>query len=59
MDSAVTHPWERDSVCKFLKMIYEQRIQSKSGLEHITVVEEARNVAPARRRRTRGAWEKG
>jgi DNA helicase HerA-like ATPase len=32
-----------------LKMIYEQRIQSKSGLEHITVVEEARNVAPARR----------
>ncbi|HYB45345.1 MAG TPA: ATP-binding protein [Nitrososphaerales archaeon] len=32
-----------------LKMIYEQRIQSKSGLEHITVVEEARNIAPARR----------
>jgi len=32
-----------------LKMIYEQRLQSKSGLEHITVVEEARNVAPARR----------
>jgi DNA helicase HerA-like ATPase len=32
-----------------LKMIYEQRLRSRSGLEHITVVEEARNVAPARR----------
>ncbi len=32
-----------------MKMIYEHRIRRKSGLEHITVVEEARNVAPARR----------
>lgn len=32
-----------------LKMIYEQRMQSRGALEHITVVEEARNVAPARR----------
>jgi hypothetical protein len=33
----------------FLKMIYEYRIQRKSGLEHLTVVEEAKNIAPARR----------
>ncbi|HUI85814.1 MAG TPA: ATP-binding protein [Nitrososphaerales archaeon] len=32
-----------------LKMIYEYRIQRRSGLEHLTVVEEARNLAPARR----------
>jgi hypothetical protein len=32
-----------------LKMIYEHRIQRKSGLEHLTVIEEARNIAPARR----------
>ena len=32
-----------------LKMIYEQRVRRKSGLEHLTVVEEARNLAPARR----------
>ena len=45
----------RDSLTKsifsdiLLKMIYEHRIQRKSGLEHLTVVEEARNIAPARR----------
>lgn len=32
-----------------LKMVYEQRVKSKEGLEHLTVVEEARNIAPARR----------
>ena len=32
-----------------LKMIYEHRIQRRSGLEHLTVVEEARDIAPARR----------
>ncbi|MBI3840618.1 MAG: ATP-binding protein, partial [Thaumarchaeota archaeon] len=32
-----------------LKMLYEQRVRRKSGLEHLTVVEEARNVAPTRR----------
>ncbi len=32
-----------------LKMTYEHRLRSRSGLEHLTVVEEARNVAPARR----------
>ncbi|MDV3293749.1 MAG: ATP-binding protein [Nitrososphaerales archaeon] len=32
-----------------LKMIYEHRTRSRSDLEHLTVVEEARNVAPARR----------
>jgi hypothetical protein len=32
-----------------LKMIYEHRIQRKSGLEHLSLVEEARNLAPARR----------
>lgn len=32
-----------------LKLIYEYRIQRKGGLEHLTVVEEAKNIAPARR----------
>jgi DNA helicase HerA-like ATPase len=32
-----------------LKSLYEQRSRSSSGLEHLTVVEEARNIAPARR----------
>lgn len=32
-----------------LKMVYEARVRDRSGMEHLTVVEEARNVAPARR----------
>ncbi len=32
-----------------LKTIYEQRVREKGALEHLTVVEEARNIAPARR----------
>jgi DNA helicase HerA-like ATPase len=32
-----------------LKLVYEARVREKSGLAHLTVVEEARNVAPARR----------
>jgi len=32
-----------------MKMIYEYRVGRKASLEHLTVVEEARNVAPARR----------
>ena len=32
-----------------LKTIYEHRLKEKGNLEHLTVVEEARNIAPARR----------
>src|SRR5712691_1328739 len=32
-----------------LKMIYEHRISRRGGLEHVILVEEARNVVPARR----------
>ena len=32
-----------------MKMVYEFRLGRKSALEHVTVVEEARNVAPSRR----------
>lgn len=32
-----------------LKMVYEEKVRQKSGLDHLTVVEEARNIAPARR----------
>jgi len=32
-----------------LKTIYEHRVKEKGALEHLTVVEEARNIAPARR----------
>jgi hypothetical protein len=32
-----------------LKMIYEDKVRRKSGLDHVTVIEEARNIAPARR----------
>ncbi|MDG6898504.1 MAG: ATP-binding protein, partial [Nitrososphaerota archaeon] len=32
-----------------LKILYEYRLKRQSGLEHLTVVEEARNVVPARR----------
>lgn len=32
-----------------LKMIYETKVKRKSSLDHLTVVEEARNIAPARR----------
>ncbi len=32
-----------------LKTVYEHRVRSKDALEHLTVVEEARNIAPARR----------
>jgi hypothetical protein len=32
-----------------LKTIYEYRVKAKGSLEHLTVVEEARNIAPARR----------
>lgn len=32
-----------------LKMVYEYRVQRRTGLEHLTLVEEARNVVPARR----------
>jgi len=32
-----------------LKLVYEHRIRQRSSLEHLTVVEEARNLAPVRR----------
>ena len=32
-----------------LKMVYEEKVKRKGTLDHITVVEEARNIAPARR----------
>ncbi len=32
-----------------LKMIYEEKVSRKGSLDHLTVVEEARNIAPARR----------
>jgi len=32
-----------------LKMVYEEKVQRKASLDHLTVVEEARNIAPARR----------
>ena len=32
-----------------LKMIYEEKVKHKGALDHLTVVEEARNIAPARR----------
>ncbi|QQG49154.1 MAG: ATP-binding protein [archaeon] len=32
-----------------LKMIYEERVKGRDSQQHLTVVEEARNVAPARR----------
>ncbi|MCL5671909.1 MAG: ATP-binding protein, partial [Thaumarchaeota archaeon] len=32
-----------------LKMIYEEKVKRKGPLDHMTLVEEARNVAPARR----------
>jgi Helicase HerA, central domain len=32
-----------------LKMIYEDKVRRKSVLDHVTVIEEARNIAPARR----------
>ena len=32
-----------------LKMIYEAKVAQKASLDHITLVEEARNIAPARR----------
>jgi DNA helicase HerA-like ATPase len=32
-----------------LKLVYEQKVKRKSSLDHLTVIEEARNVAPARR----------
>jgi len=32
-----------------LKMIYEEKVKRKGSIDHLTVVEEARNVAPARR----------
>lgn len=32
-----------------LKLIYEYRVSREANLEHITLVEEARNIAPARR----------
>ena len=32
-----------------LKMIYEEKVKTKEHLNHITIVEEARNIAPARR----------
>ncbi len=32
-----------------LKMIYEEKVRRKGTLDHLTVVEEARNIAPARR----------
>jgi uncharacterized protein len=32
-----------------LKMIYEEKVKRKGSLDHLTVVEEARNIAPARR----------
>jgi hypothetical protein len=33
----------------FLKMIYEEKVRRKGDLDHLTVVEEARNIAPVRR----------
>ena len=33
----------------FLKMVYEEKVKQKSTMDHLTVVEEARNIAPARR----------
>ncbi|MDG6963732.1 MAG: ATP-binding protein [Nitrososphaerota archaeon] len=32
-----------------LKMIYEEKVGRKGSLDHLTVIEEARNIAPARR----------
>ena len=32
-----------------LKMIYEEKVKRKGSMDHLTVVEEARNIAPARR----------
>jgi DNA helicase HerA-like ATPase len=32
-----------------LKMIYEEKVKRKGPLDHLTLVEEARNIAPARR----------
>ncbi len=32
-----------------LKMIYEEKVRKKGTLDHLTVIEEARNIAPARR----------
>ena len=32
-----------------LKLVYEQKVKRKSALDHLTIIEEARNVAPARR----------
>ena len=32
-----------------LKMIYEEKVRHKASMDHLTVVEEARNIAPARR----------
>ena len=32
-----------------MKTIYEHRVREKGALEHLTVVEEARNIAPSRR----------
>ncbi|MDA4126258.1 MAG: ATP-binding protein [Thaumarchaeota archaeon] len=32
-----------------LKMIYEEKVGRKAGLDHMTVIEEARNIAPSRR----------
>ena len=32
-----------------LKMVYEEKVRRKGSLDHLTVVEEARNIAPARR----------
>ena len=32
-----------------LKMVYEEKVKRKGNLDHLTLVEEARNIAPARR----------
>ena len=32
-----------------LKMVYEEKVRRKGNLDHLTVVEEARNLAPSRR----------
>ncbi|HKT22284.1 MAG TPA: ATP-binding protein, partial [Nitrososphaerales archaeon] len=32
-----------------LKMVYEEKVKQKGSLDHLTVIEEARNIAPARR----------
>jgi len=32
-----------------LKMVYEEKVRRKGNLDHLTVVEEARNIAPVRR----------